>query len=60
MAHVYIRVTKDKYRLPIAIADTAKELAEITGYNQSAIYCAISKGSGYFEKVDIGDLEEEE
>jgi hypothetical protein len=60
MAHVYIRVTKDKYRLPVAIADSARELAEITGYHPGAIYAAIYRKRGYFEKVDIGDLEEDE
>ena len=60
MAHVYIRVTKDKYRLPIAIADTARELAEITGANMGSIYTSISKGNGCFEKVEIDDLEEED
>lgn len=59
MAHVYIRVSKDKYRLPEAIADTARELAEITGYNIGVIYTAVSRGNGYFEKVEIDDLEEE-
>ena len=60
MAHVYIRVTKDKYRLPVAIADSARELAEMTGVNMSSIYTTISKGYGCFERVEIGDLEDEE
>jgi hypothetical protein len=60
MAHVYIKVTKDKYRLPIAVADSVPELSRLTGNAISTIYTMISKGIGLFEKVDIGDLEEEE
>lgn len=60
MAHVYIRVSKDKCRLPVAIADTAEELAKITGHNRSTIYRAVSKADGLYEKVEIEDMEEEE
>jgi len=45
MAHVYIRVSNDKYRLPVAIADTAGELAEITGHHRAVIYRAVSEGN---------------
>ena len=60
MAHVYIRVTRDKYRLPVAIADTAEELARITGHFPSVIYRSIKCKNGVFERVEIDDLEEEE
>lgn len=39
---VYMKVTPDKYELPIAIADTAQELARITGSSVNTIYSAIS------------------
>ena len=37
-------VSKDETRLPIAIADTAKELAEIVGANESNVKSIASKG----------------
>ena len=60
MAHVYIRVTRDKYRLPVAIADSAEELAKIVKRDPSVIYRSVKCEKGIYEKVDIGDLEEEE
>jgi len=50
---VYIKVTRDKYRLPVAVADTAKELAELCGTNVNVIYSSISHGKGSFEAVEI-------
>lgn len=38
---VYMKVTRDKYELPVAIADTAAELARKTGTSSSAIRSAI-------------------
>ena len=39
---VYMLITQDEYELPLAIADTAIELAQMLGIEASAIYCAIS------------------
>ena len=36
-------VTKDEYELPMAIADTVKELAVMTGKSENAIRSGISK-----------------
>jgi len=46
---VWMEITKDKYELPIHIADSAKELAELTGAKNattilSAIYHANKRG----------------
>ena len=54
---VYIRVSKDKYRLIEAIADTIKELAEICEAPPNSIASMISKGEGCYEKIYIGDIE---
>ena len=62
---VYMKVTRDKYELPVAIADTVGELAKMTGASKETIFSNIShqkRGSirkGSFKKVDIGELEEE-
>ena len=60
MAHVYIRVTRDKYRLPVAIADSAEELARIVKGDVRAIYRSVKREKGVYERVEIADLEEEE
>lgn len=38
---VYIKVTNDEYELPVAVADTAAELARIVGSNENTIRSAI-------------------
>lgn len=39
---LYLCVTRDEYELPLAIADTPRELAEMCGVTKSAICSAIS------------------
>ena len=39
---IYMQVTSDKYELPVAVADSVKELAEHEHITISAIYSAIS------------------
>ena len=43
MERIYMKITKDKYELPIAVASSAKELAEICGTTRNAIMSSISK-----------------
>ena len=46
----WMRVTRDKYELPIAIADTAKQLAEICGVTTNSIYsayCRVNRNGGF-------------
>ena len=40
--NVWIKVSNDKYELPIAVADTAEELAEICGVNVNNIHSSRS------------------
>lgn len=35
--HLYMEITKDKYELPLAVAETIPELARITGKSSSGI-----------------------
>lgn len=46
---VYMEVTKDKYELPVAIADSVAELARMIGQSRNTISSAIShaKKKGY-------------
>lgn len=39
---LYMQVTRDKYELPIAVADTVSELARMTGKSRSHISSAMS------------------
>ena len=39
---LYLRVTKDKYELPVAVADSPRELAKMCGVAKSGILSAIS------------------
>lgn len=43
MQILYAAVTADKYELILAIADTAQELADLTGYSKNTIFSDISK-----------------
>lgn len=40
---LYLLITLDEYELPLAVADTPTELAEMTGYKRSSIKSSISK-----------------
>lgn len=41
--YYYLMITKDKYELPIFVADSLQELADQTGGNVSSIAAIISK-----------------
>ena len=49
MAVIWMEVTRDKYELPIVIADDAKELARITGADVRVIYSSAS----HYKRGDI-------
>ena len=56
---VYMKVTKDEYELPIAIADSIPKLAAMLGIKPQSIYDSMrhvkSRGSwSPYKKVDIG------
>lgn len=52
MKYLWLAITADKYELPIYVADTCKELAEVIGVSQNLISSHISKNkSGKISKV---------
>lgn len=60
---IYMKVTKDRYSLPVAVADSPKELAALCGVSQNAIYSAFShekRGDwkSPYVKVTVDDDEE--
>ena len=40
---LYMEVSRDKYSLPLTIADSPTELAKMTGKRRENILCAISR-----------------
>lgn len=43
MVVVYMAVSRDKYKLPIAIADTCGELSKMVGVKKETIYSEIAR-----------------
>lgn len=55
---LYIKVTRDKYELPVAVADSKKELAHMVGRDESGIYRAFAEGrKSCYVKVEVEDDE---
>lgn len=40
---LYIRITPDKYELPVAVAEDAETLARMCGVTRNSIYSQISR-----------------
>lgn len=60
---VYMVVSRDKYELPMIVADTVGELARFQGVKKETIYQRMSHRKGkksIYVKVDIGDEEKTE
>ena len=62
---LYMEVTKDKYELPVAVADSAAALARLVGVGKSSIsqcMCHTKKYGGKckYIKVVLEDEEDEE
>ena len=62
---VYMQVTKDRFELPIVVADSAYELARLCGVNVSTIMHSISTRSkrvvknSQYKKVWVSDSDDE-
>ena len=52
---IYMKCTTDRLELPIAVADTAKELARMLGVSHYSVYSEISRGYGGYHKVVIDE-----
>lgn len=61
---IYIEVTRDKYELPLRIADSVQELARLSGTSENNIYSQIShyehgaQKSARFYKIEVGEDED--
>lgn len=63
--HVYMMVTEDEYELPLAVGNTAEELAKIVGTTTNAVLSGIShakrgRGFGFSRYVKVEWEDEEE
>ena len=55
---LYLKVTKDKYELPVAVAATKQELARMVGRHESGIYRAFKEGrESCYVEVEVEDDE---
>lgn len=59
---VYMAVSKDRFELPIAIADSAVELARMLGVNEHTVYKSVwlAETKGKYSKYLRLELNEEE
>ena len=60
--YLWMKVTSDEYELPVAVADTAKELAKIVGTTENTINSRIShaKADGcrcQYKRVEVEESE---
>lgn len=51
--YLYMMVTPDKYELPLAVADSIKELSEMTGIKAGTLSVYFSLGRPGFVKVEV-------
>lgn len=57
---LYLKVTTDRYQLPVAVADNAKALSKMTGVTLASLYSMLSRNEGGFMKIKIEESEEDE
>jgi hypothetical protein len=55
LMNLYVRTTTDDLELPVAVAGSAKELAEMTGTTAACVFCSISRGYKGWKRVEVED-----
>lgn len=60
MTTLYMKVTKDKYELPIAVAESPRELAEMLGTTRQNVLSCISKKLPTWKRIYIDDEEDDD
>ena len=56
---LYLRTTKDKYELPVAVAESLSELSRMTGHTKNVISSAISKKQRGWYRIEVNENDEE-
>lgn len=54
---LYMKVTKDKYELPLIVEDSPTRLAERLGLKVGSVTSMVSKNRSGFVKVEVDDEE---
>lgn len=54
---MYMKVTNDKYELPVAVAESIRELADMLHVSYNSVASALCHGRKTFKKVVIDDEE---
>ena len=57
---LYLKVTKDRYELPVAIADSKAELADMLRVDRTSVYKGLKhhKGMSMYVEVEVDDYDE--
>lgn len=53
--NLYVACTHDEYELPIAVADTAAELARMVGITRDSLYTMLTRKEGHYYKIKEND-----
>lgn len=53
--YLYMVTTHDELELPVAVADSIKELSHMTGIPATTIATSISLERPYYYKIDVSD-----
>lgn len=61
MSCVWLKVTRDRYELPVAVAETGAELARICGTSENNVYNTINKAKalGHWSQYIRVEVEED-
>lgn len=57
--YLYMQVTKDKYEIPIHVAESTAELAEMCGKSVDSVRSMISRGNKGWVKVEMEEEEDD-
>lgn len=63
MGKLYLLVSDDKYRLPLIVADSPKELARLAGVSKSTVCTALwrcQKGERINSRYEVVEIDEGE
>ena len=57
---IFMKVTRDEYELPVAVADSKSELAHMVGVDPSSVWHALHRGwkKSSYVAVEVDDYDE--
>ena len=56
---LYVKTTADEYKLPLAVAESKRELARILGISYGCVKSSYSKGLSTYSPVEVDDIDKE-